>query len=346
MVDYGAKRPLDPALANALRESPFRPSLSFDPLPGRFVSDHVTNNPISVTRVSSPTRGLQALLYKTPIHEDFDGDPESYGAPIDSTHVTPFSGVVMRETSLKNATDQRDPAQVFNDPPTVNTFTWTGVKSRRPTDPGGAIDQRPFLRDSSGRFPIFRPGSNHFYAPQTAMATADGQAVNAQTVPYGALSNELHQKGRVRKGDFGLAIRLSTGASCGFLFADFGGGGSRSVGEYSVNLTRALFGGHPTDEEVSFIVFPRTTLDEAIAFPGQTGAMLARALGNLAQFENVDEIVTRLAGPQLGEPLFAGRTFVPRTGLGMSLSRAVAEEDDIMQAKVRFALRRAGLALI
>jgi hypothetical protein len=342
MVDYGAKRPLDPFLANALREEPFRPSLSFEPLPGRFVSDHVTNNPVTVTRVSSPTRGLQALLYKTPIHEDDDGDPESFGKPIDSTHVTRASGVVMKETSLKNATDQRDPARVFNDPPKVNTFSWTGVQSRKSTEHGGAIDSRLFLKDKDDRFPIFRPGSDKFYAPRTAMAGADGQAVNAQTVPYGALSEALQQKGRVEKGDFGLAIRLRTGASCGFLFADSGGKNSSSVGEYSVNLTRTLFGGHPTSEAVSFIVFPRTTLGD-VAFPERIGPMLARALVNLAQFENVDDIVTRLARPQLGEPLFAGRTFVPQTGLRMPLLRAVADEDDLMEAKVRSALRRAGL---
>src|SRR5438552_15830530 len=127
MVDYGAKPALDPPLAAALRDTPFRPSLSFDPRPGHFVANHVANERISVTRVGHPTRRLQALIYKTPIHEDDDGDPDSFAKPIDSNHVSRASGLVMKETSLKNATNQRDPAKVFNDPPTKNTFEWTGV---------------------------------------------------------------------------------------------------------------------------------------------------------------------------------------------------------------------------
>jgi hypothetical protein len=340
-----AKPPIDPQLAAELREAAKRrPQLTFAPLPGGFVTDHSSNTPVTVTGVTGHL-GLRAVIYKTVIHEDDDGDPEAYGSPPDSNHVTPFSGVNMKETSLKNATNQKDPAKVFNDPPTPNTFQWEGVRSRheprQDDEPAGEIDQRDFLKDGRGRFPIFRTGSNHFYAAQTAMNGPDGQAVNAQEVPYGALSNALHVHGRVRLGDVGLAIRMSTGSACGFLFGDAGGGSSSSVGEYSVKLARTLFGGgHPTSEPLTFIVFPRSG---AVASPELIAPALRAALMDLAKFENVDDVIKRLARPQFGEPLFVGRNFIPRTGFRNSLQHALENEDDNMEATIRIALRSAGL---
>jgi hypothetical protein len=342
-----AKPPLDPQLAAALQEAAkLRPKLTFAPLSGGFVTDHSSNTPVTVTGVTGHL-GLRAVVYKTPIHEDDDGDPEAYGSPPDSNHVTPSTGVNMRETSLKNATNQKDPAKVFNDPPTPNTFRWEGVRSRheppQADDPAGAIDPRDFLKDVLGRFPIFRSGSNHFYAAQTAMNGPDGQAVNAQEVPYGALSAALRAHGRVGLGDVGLAIRMSTGAACGFLFGDAGGPTSNSVGEYSVKLARTLFGGgHPSSEPLSFIVFPRSATS-GVARPELIAPTLRNALVDLANFENVDEVITRLARPQFGEPLFVGRSFVPRFGFRNSLRHALENEDDNMEATIRVALRSAGL---
>jgi hypothetical protein len=349
MVYYAptAKPPLAPQLAAALQDAAKeRPKLTFASLSGGFVTDHSSNTPVTVTGVTGHL-GLRAVIYKTPIHEDDDGDPEAYGRPPDSNHVTPSSGVNMKEKSLKNATNQKDPAKVFNDPPTTNTFEWKGVRSRheprQPDDPAGTIDQRDFLKDGLGRFPIFRTGSNHFYAAQTAMNGPDGEAVNAQEVPYGALSAALRVHGRVGLGDVGLAIRMSTGAACGFLFGDAGGRTSSSVGEYSVKLARTLFGGgHPTDEPLSFIVFPRSATS-GVARAEQIAPTLRAALEDLAKFENVDDVIARLARPQFGEPLFIDRTFLPRAGFRNPLRQALENEDDIMESTVRVALRSAGL---
>ena len=69
----------------------------------------------------------------------------------------------------------------------------------------------------------------------------------------------------------------------------------------------------PTNEAVSFLVFPRTSAGD-VAMPDLIPGLLQAALGDRADFANVDEIVTRLAQPQFGEPLFVGHAFVPRTG--------------------------------
>jgi len=256
---------------------------------------------------------------------------------------------------------RRIPSPVFNANPDLNTFEWTGLRSRADTawdvageqpghkkpagtpvaEPGTVIDFRPFLRDTDGAFPIFRRGTD-FYAPRTAMNGPDGQAVNALTVPYAVLSTALRRNGHVRLGDVGLAIRPTTGISCSFLFADAGGGESLSVGECSAKLVRTLFGGPPTNEAVSFLVFPRTSAGD-VAMPDLIPGLLQAALGDLADFANVDEIVTRLAQPQFGEPLFVGRAFVPRTGFRRPVMKALADEDSVATVNVEDALRRAGL---
>ena len=173
------------------------------------------------------------------------------------------------------------------------------------------------------------------------MAGADGQAVNALTVPYVALSASMRSNGRVRLGDVGLAIRVATGAASSFLYADAGGSDSVSVGECSVNLVRALFGGSPTSEAVSFLVFPRTSLGN-VAYPAEVRGLLQTALAGLAKFANAEEIVSRLAMTHLGDPLLAGRRFIPQTGFRRPLAKALVEEDDTITINAAHALRNAG----
>ena len=90
-----------------------------------------------MTRVTGYGR-LRALIYKSRVHEDWDGDPEAYAAPISAADLHPRGGVAMHEKSLKNATNESDPDPVFNavnplNPVNLNTFKWTGVRSRAST---------------------------------------------------------------------------------------------------------------------------------------------------------------------------------------------------------------------
>ena len=205
MVAYPDRPPMDPVVAKALRDQKsIRPSLRFNPLRVDFVNQHGNGRPVAVTRVAG-FFGFSALIFKTPLHADFDGAPNSYAPPASATATGRQGGMI--ESSLKNATDKMDPDPVFHDVNTLNKFTWTGVHSA----PKGSamIDDRDFLKDTNGNFPKFAPGKK-FYLPRTAMATADGLAVNALTVPYAALSTALRVSGRVGLGDVGLAIRVST----------------------------------------------------------------------------------------------------------------------------------------
>ena len=159
MVDYTGLRPSDAGFAE-LRRRQFDdlrkaadalpgPQLDFDWLPGAYVSDHSSMSPVTVTRVAF-NGGIKALIYKSPIHEDYDGDPEAYAAPMSATNLSPRGGV-MHETSLKNATNQKStkaaPNPVFHANPDLNTFSWVGVRSRLPTPwdvAGGSQRGRPY----------------------------------------------------------------------------------------------------------------------------------------------------------------------------------------------------------
>ena len=357
---------IDPVVGDALRK--YRPRLTFDRLAGNFVTDPESNGPVTVWRANSPW-GVKALIYKTRIIEDDDGDPEAYAAPISDTNPAPRGGH-MNETSIFNATSEKTtkahPKVIFHADNTQNTFHWTGVHSRAETawdvagenpghanpgphhgaEPGSTIDFRPFLKSVDGTFPIFRQGTD-FYAPQTAVSDDHGNAINARVVPYGAASAKLRDLGGIGVGDVGLALRPAYGLASPFVFADTGG--DWKVGEYSVALARKMFGGgHPNQEAVSFIVFPRTSAGSSV-IPAQVPNLLRRALINLAQFENVWDIAERLAVPQFDEPLYIGRSFVPKVRFGRSFKDTLKDphsleyDDDVATANARAALKQAGL---
>ncbi|HEV8679854.1 MAG TPA: hypothetical protein VGQ90_10800 [Stellaceae bacterium] len=330
---------MDPVVARALADQKKRlPKLDFGPLTGTFVSKHSGGRPVQVTKVTG-FYGFAALIFKTPLNEDLDGAPNSYAPPISVTNLAPQGGLVMIETSIKNATNET--GTVFHADPKLNTFQWTGVKSAAA---GDRLDQRDFLKDSLGRFPMFRPAGDAYaayYAPQTAMNGADGQAVNPIEVPYAALSNSLKRHGRVELGDVGLAIRVSTGASTGFIYADAGGGASTSVGECSRKMIRNLFGGPATTEDICYVVFPYTSAG-AVARPELIPALLRGKLKDLELFGNADEFVDRCANPQFGEPLDVGRRFIPPAGFRMTLQQRINDQDQLARVNVEAALRRWG----
>jgi Fungal chitosanase of glycosyl hydrolase group 75 len=301
MVDYHNKPVLPPYLKNV----PGKPvdmsrRLKFEPVQADFVSKHTGGKPVAVTRVYDTPYGAEwALLFRTPLNEDLDGAPTSYAPPTSATNTSP-TGTQHPLDNIKNATNQK--GIVFHDDATKNTYLWTGVVSARPADAGGRhLDDRPFLHDALGRVPVFQPAASatsDFYAPQTAMNAIDGQAVNPLVVPYAALSNSMAVHGHVGLGDFGLAIRASTGAATGFLYGDAGGGASTSVGECSRAMIRALFGGPATSEDICYVVFPGTSAG-SMANAALIVPKVRDLLHKLAAFPNTEDLAKKLLMPWL-----------------------------------------------
>jgi hypothetical protein len=113
--------------------------------------------------------------------------------------------------------------------------------------------------------------------------------------------------GDVDLGDFGLAIRASTGASSPFIYADAGGEKSNSVGESSTKLIKNLFkGGGATAEHVCFVVFPQSGPSHDFADPFSADGTIRGLLKDLRTYENAEEFLEHLALPP-------GRTELPQT---------------------------------
>jgi hypothetical protein len=293
MVNYPDKKPLPPYLANVpQRPQPNPRELTFSRLRGSYVSKHRGGKSVTVVLVTDSFGADLALLFKTPLNEDLDGAPTSFAPPIDFNDPRPWHGMVALD-DIRNATDGGD--HPFHEHGVGNTFHWTGVMSA----PNGNIDDRDFLRDGDGNFPLFQPpGSptHDFYAPRTAMVGADGQAVNPLVVPYAALSTSVRDNGHVALGDVGVAVRTSTGASTGFLYGDAGGRASTSVGECSRMMIRNLFGGAATNEDILYIVFPGVSAGN-VAHPELVEGLVRQNLARLAQFDNYREVVRNLFIP-------------------------------------------------
>lgn len=133
------------------------------------------------------------------------------------------------------------------------------------------------LEDSNGRFPIVQlPGFNGddknkgYYVSQANAVTSKEEYrkrpwdqrvyIDAAEVPYSVVP----RLAGVRKGDFGLIIRNSTGRTMSFIFGDSANAaGSLKLGECSGCIFTYLADGYFNEEAYSFIVFPRTGTGEA-----------------------------------------------------------------------------------
>jgi hypothetical protein len=161
---------------------------------------------------------------------------------------------------------------------------------------GRTIDDRPFLRDAQGRFPVLQ--DTGFYVSQTAINLRTGDPVDPDLFAYAALSAKLRDMGDVDLGDFGLAIRASTGAASPFVYADAGGDKSNSLGECSTRLISSLFGGGRANaERVCHIVFPQSRSAHTFAQPELAATAVRRLISRLRTFENADEFGLHLAMP-------------------------------------------------
>jgi hypothetical protein len=297
------KRTLPPWLANVKPS----PRLTFQPLSGTFVENHANNIPVSVTLVEGWFR-IKAVIFRTPFNEDVDGHPMTYAPPISATNHSHLPGLSPLD-HINNAikSQQKPPTFVTFDPAkpatTTNSWLWAGLVSMTPTDAataGRRRDEREFLRDNIGRYPIFNragAGAEDYYAARTAINTKAGDAVNPLTVPYAALSGSLKANGDARLGDFGLAIRASTGAASPFIYADSGGDTSISVGECSRKLIREVFVGPANGEKVCHIVFPGSRRSRQWAEPELMGPTVRQLIQDLGRHDNADELARHLAYP-------------------------------------------------
>jgi hypothetical protein len=212
----------------------------------------------------------------------------------------------MHEDSLKNATNLSDPDPVFFLNPAQNPnprFEWTGVRSA----PGGRVDNRAFLQDINGNFPLFGQvgpagDEDQFYAPRTAINLRGGSPVDPVRFPYAALSNRLREEGGVNLGDFGLAIRPSARKSSPFVYADAGGPISNSLGECSTKLIENLGVRDPAREEICYIVFPGSRPTPGVAEPELMEETVRRRLQSLSIYANPHHIAWYLAHPDRWDP--------------------------------------------
>lgn len=173
-------------------------------------------------------------------------------------------------------------------------FEWAGLYPMTPTNARAnqvSIDQRGFLEargwidndgnvhfipvGQEGTYPVIQPdrgrfgqsrsliGAPGFYVSKTSTVTNISldpwdqlRYLDATDIPYAAWAGWWSHY-NVDLGDFGLALRPSTGASSGFVFGD---GGTSKVGEVSSRLLRILAPGDGSNEprDFTFLALPRT----------------------------------------------------------------------------------------
>jgi hypothetical protein len=271
---------------------------------------------IAPTRVTGPS-GFSAFVYQCWLNVDWDGAHRCYGLdrPDDGGRRFPLQkGLTPWEPGggIRNA---RVGANMGN--------RWSSivVRDRKGATellekhfPGwGALDaaardrvlsqfwdnrkDTPFgsLEDvaGNGRFPIVQlrelgqpePGyyvstSNATTAPYSYEREWDQNLYwDAGIVPYSVVP----RLPGVRKGDFALVIRNSTGDSTALMFGDTGGkGGSTKLGECSGFLWQTL--GQREDEDYSFIVFPGSGSGDADGdAPGRMDSMVRAQMVKIAK---------------------------------------------------------------
>lgn len=318
--------------------------LTFEKAKNSFVTDHHSKTAVTVSNVTGAL-GFRAVIFRTAIHEDIDGAPTTYAPPISATNHDPIGGVPHLD-HINNATNGTPPVFHPQSPTDLapNTWVWTGVMSMTPEEArtaGRRIDDRDFLKDAqlpAGRFPVFQdkgPERDRYYVGQTAINLKSGDPVDPTRYPYGALSGALKQEG-VRKGDFGLAIRVNGVVSSPFIYADAGGATSNSVGEYSTKLIENLFDSrNPNSENICIMAFPGSRAVDNYAEPELMDGVVRNMIANLNSYENVEDLPEYWANPDAWEATGVLHSMVRKNGL-QSIYRSGAHQ-------IRMALTSWGL---
>jgi hypothetical protein len=248
---------------------------------------------IAPTRVTGPS-GFSAFVYQCWLNVDWDGASQCYGLDRDDTptqkfpwqkNLTPWERLDFHSGSLNNArlggsrANRWSSIVVRTKGEALDLLAkffpgWSGLDAtarekalaqfwdnRTDTQSFGSLED---LR-GNGKFPIVQlremgqPAPGYYVSPSQAYVGTysyarewdQNQYWDAGIVPYSVVP----KLPGVRVGDFGLAVRNSTGDSTAFFFGDTGGsGGSSKLGECSGFLYMDL--GEKEDEYYSFIVFP------------------------------------------------------------------------------------------
>jgi hypothetical protein len=188
-------------------------------------------------------------------------------------------------------------------------FYWVGIMALRKKDAGShLLDERPELEagldqnyegyfKKNGKLPALLPvGSGYFpviqmsgptagyYISSTSVAVDDGDQydpghyLDPEKVPYAVWANlwlNLSAGGKkVSQGDFGIAIRLASGAHTGYVYGDCGT--PNKVGESSQKLHTSL---SASGDTIAFIAFPGSGRGQVMAKNPETSirpAVLSR----------------------------------------------------------------------
>lgn len=240
------------------------------------LKDHYRRN-VTVIRIKGPY-GAPALFYQSTLNVDWDGSATGYGVD------KPGSDIQKNLRAHEYGEDGLKKSGLGTDGTWAGVYSATEQEARNyltidaqfganPKDRLALLPQ--FLdtrfKDINQRSPVVQftdynsktPQTKGYYVSQCpAIADADAKPWDqhryhdAAKVAYGALSDGLFNLGP-RLNDFGLIIRNSNGASCGFFFGDRGGKGSEKVGECSGYVKTTLAPNrNGEDETFTFIVFP------------------------------------------------------------------------------------------
>jgi hypothetical protein len=311
---------------------------------GDFTSAFVKT--VKVTEVRGGKGNFLALVYQCKVNVDWDGAPTAYG--MDNPADARPAGLVWdsrtqtyeRERvdhfqrdlkpleypglhgSLRDATSNvtKGDGLFFN-----HNFLWVGVVSAMP---GVAranklfIDNREFLRDAQGRFPVIQQDgpAKGYYVSQSGSFAISAAAVkanpslqflqssywDASSIPYCVFPSLLGRG--VNNGDFGLVIANNTGRSSGFFFADTGS--TTKLGECSGFLATQVLGSPLNNGgTVTFLVFPRS--GSGSPQQGQQDSIkkiVGERVSRLSGVDNAEELI-RFAAMGADPDTFARTTY-------------------------------------
>ncbi|HUQ93906.1 MAG TPA: hypothetical protein VM120_19665 [Bryobacteraceae bacterium] len=294
---------------------------------------------VPVTEVTGPG-GFRAYIYQCFIKTDWDGSHRAYG--LDRPDEGSFKFPHQKNLKPKEAGDKlwRSGRSRADDSwagvySTTTEYARTILKSNYPrwNVIGPDEQERVFkqfidtrevtqlgrsLKDSKGKFPIVQlPGFNGedknkgYYVSQAHAVTSQGDYrdrpwdqrsyIDAAEVDYAVVPDLAG----VRKGDYGVVIRNSTGRTTSFYCGDTAGGkgdygnyGTKKLGEVSGHVLEYLGEGYYNEEPYSFIVFPNSGNGEAnyTAMANTSGVVWARMqmLAN-PRMQPAHELAVRLA---------------------------------------------------
>ncbi len=224
---------------------------------------------IYVTKIAGPG-DAEAYVWMSNINIDFDGAPNAYGPP-GTDHLDHLENAGPGATNGWYGVVALSPKQVDD--------IKKDLEAKKVANPRIPKIDTTAKKDVFGRFPVIqqagepKPG---LYVSASAVPANSNYPewdqrrwIDSSAIPYGALSGMLRNKGELRLGDCGLAMRFGIHKDAGFTYKDSGGKDSWAVGECSYKLFLNLGGvGKNNWFQNGFIVFPHTRRPDGDAHQG------------------------------------------------------------------------------